>query len=83
MVNFSLHQSISHVVNKIIWMNKAYEQKHIFQDHGVHGGSVVVGVHVVGLALKQLDINHEVLSHSSSSSLFQENISSLKNVSLK
>ena len=67
MVNFSAHQSISHVVNKIIWMNKAYEQKHIFQGHGVHGGSIVVGVHVVGLALKQLDINHGVFQEKFSS----------------
>ena len=83
MVNFSAYESISHVVDKIIWKNKTYEQQHILQGNGVHGGSGVVGVHVVGLALKQLDINQEVSSHSSSSSLFQEKISSLKNVSLK
>ena len=83
MVNFSAYESISHVVDKIIWKNKTYEQQHILQGNGVHGGSGVVGVHVVGLALKQLDINQEVSSHSSSSSLFQEKISSLKHVSLK
>ena len=52
--------------------NKAYKQQHILQGLGVHGGSGVVGVHVVGPALKQLAINQEVSSHSFSSSLFQE-----------